>query len=73
MTIQVDKEAKIRAQGLRFSLCSFQTIVAFIVTKNVLDVVKLLTLKLQKRDKILDAHTILDTMPLGVSSSPEQS
>ena len=35
-----DKETKVRSQGFKSSFCSFQTIAAFIVTKNVLDEVK---------------------------------
>ena len=39
-------EAKVKAQGLKAALSSFQTIVVFVITKNVLDEVK--NLKLQK-------------------------
>ena len=39
-------EDKVKAQGLKAALSSFQTIVVFVITKNVLDEVK--NLKLQK-------------------------
>ena len=52
-----DTKIKVRSQGLKSSLCSFQTIATFIVTKNVLDEVKASSSMLQKRDQdILDAH-----------------
>ena len=40
-----------KAQGLKASLLSFQTVVVFIATKNILDEVKALASKLQKRDQ----------------------
>ena len=40
-----------RAQGLKASLSSFQTIVAFIITKIVLDKVKSIASKQQKREQ----------------------
>ena len=53
-----DRETKIRAQGLKASLSSFNTISVFIVfTKNILDEAKSLSAKLQKRD--LDVHQAL--------------
>ena len=53
-----DKETKIRAQGLKASLSSFNTISVFIVfTKNILDEAKSFSAKLQKRD--LDVHQAL--------------
>ena len=56
-----DKETKVRSQGLKSLLCSFHTIATFIVTKNVLDEVKALSSKLQKRDQdIRDAHKMID-------------
>ena len=48
---------KPRAQGLKVALSSFQTIAAFIITKNVLDEVKTLAAKLQKRDQDIYGHT----------------
>ena len=46
-----DRETKTKAQGLKSSLSSFQTIAVFITTKNILDEVRSLASKLQKRDK----------------------
>ena len=45
-----DKDTRTKAQGLKVSLCSFQTLSVFITTKSILDEVKLLAVKLQKRD-----------------------
>ena len=44
-----DAEIKVRAQGLLHSLKSSQNIVAFIVAKNVLEFLKPLAVKLQKK------------------------
>lgn len=50
-------------RGLKSSLCSFQTIAAFIVTKNILDEVKVVASKLQKGDQdILDALKMIDSV-----------
>lgn len=46
-----DKDTQIKAQGLKASLSSFQTISTFIITKNIMDEVKSLSSKLQKRDQ----------------------
>ena len=46
-----DKDTITKAQGLKASLLSFQTVVVFIATKNILDEVKALAWKLQKRDQ----------------------
>ena len=46
-----DNETKVRAQGLKATLSSFQTISTFIITKNILDEAKSLSAKLQKRDQ----------------------
>ena len=45
-----DMETRVRAQGLKASLQSFQTIATFIITKNVLEEVCPLASKFQKRD-----------------------
>ena len=46
-----DGDTKVRAQGLKASLSSFQTIAAFIITKKVLDEVKSIASKLQRREQ----------------------
>ena len=46
-----NNDTRIKAQGLKASLSSFQTIATFIITKNVLDEVQSLSVKLQKRDQ----------------------
>ena len=46
-----DNETKVRAQDLKATLSSFQTISTFIITKNILDEAKSLSAKLQKRDQ----------------------
>ena len=45
------RDTKVKAQGLKAALCSFQTFAVFMTTKNILDEVKLLAAKLQKRDQ----------------------
>ena len=50
-----------KAQGLKASLLSFQTVVVFIATKNILDEVKALASKLRKRDQdIFEANMMVD-------------
>ena len=46
-----DNETRVKAQVLKASLSSFQTIATFIITKSVLDEAKSLSAKLQKRDQ----------------------
>ena len=56
-----DKDTITKAQGLKASLLSFQTVVVFIATKNILDEVKALASKLQKRDQdIFEAYMMVD-------------
>ena len=55
-----DSETRVRAQGLKASLSSFQMIATFIITKSVLDEVKSLSSKLQKRDQdVYEALTMV--------------
>ena len=55
-----DRETRVRAQGLKASLQSFQT---FIITKNVLDEVRPLASKFQKRDQdIFEAYGMVDSV-----------
>ena len=50
-----------KAQGLKAALCSFQTLAVFMTTKSILDEVKLLAAKLQKRDQdIFNAYRMVD-------------
>ncbi|XP_021375337.1 52 kDa repressor of the inhibitor of the protein kinase-like [Mizuhopecten yessoensis] len=49
-----DQETRTKAQALLASMCSSQTIIAFLVTKNALENVRPIASKLQKRD--LDIH-----------------
>ena len=46
-----DRDTRVRAQGLKAALTSFQTLSLFVITKNVLDEAKVLASKLQKRDQ----------------------
>ena len=46
-----DKDTAVKAQGLKAALTSFETIATFVITKTVLDEVKSLSVKLQKRDQ----------------------
>ncbi len=55
-----DGETRVKAQGLKASLSSFQTLAVFSITKNVLDEVRLLAARLQKRDQnIYSAYTMV--------------
>ena len=49
-----DTETRVKAQGLKATLSSFQYLAVFVITKNVLDEAKSLSAKLQKRDQ--DIH-----------------
>ena len=52
-----------KAQGLKASLSSCQTLAVFLITKNVLDEVKSLAAKLQKRDQdVYEAYKMVDTV-----------
>ena len=56
-----DKDTKVKAQGLKAALSSFQTIAVFVITKNTLSEVQPLAAKLQKRDQdILKAYAMVD-------------
>ena len=58
-----DKDTRVKAQGLKAALCSFQTIAVFFISKNVLDEVKSLASKLQKRDQdIYEAYSMADAV-----------
>ena len=56
-----DEDTITKAQGLKASLLSFQTVMVFIATENILDEVKTLASKLQKRDQdIFEAYMMVD-------------
>ena len=58
-----DRETRVRAEGLKASLQSFQTIVTFIITKNILEEVRPLASKFQKRDQdIYEAFVMVDSV-----------
>ena len=46
-----DTDTRVKAQGLKAALSSFQNIAVFVITKSVLDEAKSLSAKLQKRDQ----------------------
>ncbi len=57
-----DKETKAKAQGLKSCLSSFQSIAVFITAKNILDEVKPLASKFQKRDQdVVEAYKMVDS------------
>ena len=65
-----DKDTITKAQGLKASLLSFQTVMAFITTKNILYEVKALASKLQKRDQdIFEAYMMVDEVIGNVKSA----
>ena len=56
-----DKDTKIKAQGLKASLSSFQTIAVFLITKIALDDLKFLVVNLQKKDQdVAKAYEMID-------------
>lgn len=60
---QFDKDTRIKAQGLLHALSNSSTLVAFIVAKNVLDIIKPVTVKLQKADKdVYEAYNLIDAV-----------
>ena len=65
-----DKDSIFKAQGLKASLLSFQTVAVFITTKNILDEVKALASKLQKRDQdIFEAYMMVDEVIKTIQTS----
>ena len=65
-----DKDTITKAQGLKASFLSFQTVVVFITTKNILDEVKALASKLQKRDQdIFEAYMMVDEVIGNIKSA----
>ena len=65
-----DKDTITKAQGLKASLLTFQTVVVFITTKNILDEVKALASKLQKQDQdIFEAYTMVDELIGNIKSA----
>ena len=58
-----DSDTRMKAQGLKSSLSSFQTLTVFLITKNVIDEVKSFAAKLQKCDQdIYEAYKMVDTV-----------
>ena len=56
-----DKDTLAKAQGMMAALTTFQNIAVFIITKNTLDIVQVLSIKLQKRDQdVSEAYAIID-------------
>ena len=54
-----DRNTLVKAQGMMAALTTFQNIAFFIITKNTLDIAKVLSVKLQKRDQdVLEAYTV---------------
>ena len=67
-----DKETRIKAQGMKASLCNFQTITTFVITKNILDEVKPLASKFQKREiDIVEAYEMVDDVLKGIRQMRE--
>jgi len=56
-----DRDSKITAQGLLSSLTNFTVLITFVFVRQILDTVKPLTVKLQKRDvEIVRANELID-------------
>lgn len=57
-----DSETKVRAQGFLHILKSGQHIIPFLVTKNALELLKPIAVKLQKKDQdVVQAYNMIDT------------
>lgn len=68
-----DTDTRLKAQGLKASLSSFQTIATFIITKNVLDEVKSIASKLQKREQdIYDAYSMISDVIESIDTTRTQ-
>jgi len=64
------KDTITKAQGQKASLLSFQTVVVFITTKNILDEVNALASKLQQRDQdIFEAYMMVNEVIANVKSA----
>ena len=64
-----DTETRVKAQGLKSALSSFQTLAVFIITKNILDEAKSLSAKLQKRDQdVYEAFRMVSSVIENVTS-----
>ena len=60
-TWEWDSETKIKAQGLLQVLKSSQNLLTFLIAKNVLEKVKPIAVKLQKRDiDVMEAYNMID-------------
>ncbi len=65
-----NNDTKTKAQGLKNSLTSFQTIATFIITKNVLDEVKSIASKLQKCEQdVYEAYTMVNNVIENIDTS----
>ncbi|KAK3094432.1 hypothetical protein FSP39_001685 [Pinctada imbricata] len=62
LPVEWDRETRVKAQGLLSVMKSSSFLVAFVTVKNVLEIIKPLTVKLQKRDiDIVDAYNLIDS------------
>ena len=62
-----DQDTIVKAQGMKSALSSFQTIAVFIITRNILGMVKSLAIKLQQKDQdVLDAYRMIDEVVQGM-------
>ena len=60
----------VKAQGMMAALTTFQKIGVFIITKNTLDILKVLSAKLQKRDQdVLEAYAMIDDVMESLAST----
>ena len=69
-----DRDTKVKEQGLKTSLSSFQNITVFIITKNVLDhdAVKSIAAKLQKREQdVYDAYKMVSSVIENIPTTRE--
>ena len=65
-----DKDTLAKAQGMMAALTTFQNIAVFIITKNTLDIVKVLSVQLQKRDQdVLEAYAMIDDVMKSLKST----
>ena len=56
-----DRDTLAKTQGMMAALTTFQNIAVFIITKNTLDIVKVLSAKLQKHNQdVLETYAMID-------------
>ena len=65
-----DSDTLVKAQGMIAALTTIQNIAVFFITKNTLDIVKVLSALLQKHDQdVLEAYAMIDDVMESLAST----